>query len=580
MTEMGGGARRTGRRGGGRGPGGTATASPAAAAAEGRLREIVERLADGVVIVDRERGVVRFINPAGEALFGRPAAELLGATFGFPVVVGETSEIDIVRPRPRGAAAVAAAAAVGPISAELRVVETEWEGEPAYLVSLRDITDRKQAEERAQQLAREQAARAAAEAAEERSRFLSEVSALLNSTLDYESTLTSLASLAVPRLADWCVIDVVEGEALRRIAAAHCDREKEPLLESLRLRYQPDWDSAVPGVRAIQTARPVLYGEMTPALLKALARDAEHARLLRALGTRSVIAVPLIARSQMIGAMTLARAARPYNEADLTMAQDFAQRSALAVANARLYREAEQANRAKADFLAVMSHELRTPLNAILGYADLIDAEISGPVTPTQRDQIARIKASTRHLQGIIDEILTFSRTEAGREEVRAERVDLRDVARESAALVEPLALQKKLRFSLQLPPAPAEADTDPAKVRQILFNLLSNAVKFTERGSVRLEVREEGPAAYALRVTDTGIGIPPEHHAQIFEPFWQVSQADAPAVRRTVGGTGLGLTVARRLAELLGGSMRLESAAGGGSTFTVRLPKRSSETQ
>jgi signal transduction histidine kinase len=374
---------------------------------QSRLRAIVDHVADGIVIVDAE-GDVRFANSAAEALFGRPAPELLGEPFGFPVVAGASTEIDILR---RSGATVVA---------ELRAVEIEWEAEPALLVSLRDVTDRKRAEAQARDLAREQAARAEAEAAERRFRRLAE----------------------------------------------------------------------------------------------------EKARL--------------------------------------------------AEENAWLYQQAQEASRAKSEFLAVMSHELRTPLNAIIGYTDLLELGVSGAVSEAQTEHLERIKASSRHLLELVNDILTFSRLEAGREEVHPEPVDFVALAREAAALAEPLADQKHLALRVEAPEHPSRGETDARKLRQILLNLLSNATKFTDRGGVRLQMAErEDQIVFSVR--DTGIGIPPERLAQIWEPFWQVEQSQT----RTAGGTGLGLSVVRRLTDLLGGRVDVTSTPGEGSTFTVWLPLR-----
>ena len=216
-----------------------------------------------------------------------------------------------------------------------------------------------------------------------------------------------------------------------------------------------------------------------------------------------------------------------------------------------------------------MSHELRTPLNAVIGYTDLLATEVSGPLGDLQKAQLARIKTSAVHLLQLVDEILTFSRMEAGVEEMHRERFDLRGVVRENVEALETLAQQKGLELRVELPDEPAVVVADEAKVGQILRNLVSNAVKFTEHGSITVQAEPDG-TSHLVRVRDTGLGISPEHLERIFEPFWQVEQSS----RREVGGTGLGLSVARGLAQLLGGRLAVESAPGAGSTFTLALPK------
>ena len=230
--------------------------------------------------------------------------------------------------------------------------------------------------------------------------------------------------------------------------------------------------------------------------------------------------------------------------------------------------EAESANGAKSDFLAVMSHELRTPLAAIMGYQELLADGITGPVTEAQAQQLGRIKASARHLLSLIDEILTFTRLDAGRETVTPESMDLDTILKDASEIVEPLATAKKLELKLVSPGPSCRVESDPTKVRQILVNLLSNAVKFTDSGTVTAEATVIGKE-FLLKVSDTGIGIQPENLNRIFDPFWQVEQK---ATRRATG-TGLGLTVTKRLANLLGGDVDVMSTVGEGTTFTVRLP-------
>ena len=230
--------------------------------------------------------------------------------------------------------------------------------------------------------------------------------------------------------------------------------------------------------------------------------------------------------------------------------------------------ELQRANRAKSAFLATMSHELRTPLNAVIGYADLLLAGIPDAIPAASERQVERITLASRHLLSVIEEILSYARIEAGREVVERAEVDLREVVSEVAAIAEPLARDKRLAFVSPAEVRPSTLVTDARKLRQILVNLLGNAVKFTERGEIRFEVEEAG-GWVEFRVRDTGIGIASDELERVFEPFRQVDQAST----RTAGGTGLGLSVSRHLARLLGGDVSVVSALGEGSTFTLRLP-------
>jgi signal transduction histidine kinase len=231
--------------------------------------------------------------------------------------------------------------------------------------------------------------------------------------------------------------------------------------------------------------------------------------------------------------------------------------------------EAVAASQAKSDFLAVMSHELRTPLNAILGFSSLLIDQVTGPITEQQHAQLARIRSGGQHLLSLIDEILSLSRLEAGKEEVRIETDDAFLLARETAALAEPMAAVKGLALETSIPPGACESRTDFTKLRQILLNLLSNAIKFTNEGTVTLAVRVDG-ADVVWTVSDTGIGIAEEDRVRIFEPFYQVEMSKT----RRVSGTGLGLSVTRHLARLLGGDVELKGRAGVGTTFEVRIPR------
>ncbi|MET0398448.1 MAG: ATP-binding protein [Longimicrobiaceae bacterium] len=406
---------------------------------------------------------------------------------------------------------------------------------------------------------------------EEREHFLLAAGSALGASLDYEHTLAELARLAVPFLADYASIDVVapDGE-IRRVETTHRDPAGEIVLREAWTRYPPRSGDEVGVAQVVRTREPILIPEVTDEAAAAFARDAGHAALLRRLGPRSYLCVPLVARDGVLGALSLVMSGsgRRYGPADLQLASEVARRAAVAIDNARLYAAAVEASQAKTDFMAVMSHELRTPLNAIIGYTDLFLVGIPIALPEPLRPQVERIRAAARHLLRLIEEILTFSRIEAGREEMHPAPADAAAIAQEAAALVEPLALERGLAFRVEAPEAGPALVTDAGRAQQVLVNLLGNAVKFTHRGEVVLRVAGE-PGAVAFAVRDTGVGIAPGQQERIFDPFWQVDQS----ISRSAGGTGLGLSVARQLARLLGGDVAVESAPGGGSTFTLRLP-------
>jgi PAS domain S-box-containing protein len=451
-----------------------------------------------------------------------------------------------------------------------------------YVVVARDATARAEQAERqlassareAEGAGREAALRGEVQAAERRASFLSEASSILVATsLDFDSTLKALARLAVSRLADWCVLHSLEADGeLQRAEVAHRDPELERELEAAVGRtLHADWEQMVRTVISTgqsQTLEAVVdegWFQSPPG--RELPPDA-----LRRLSRGSVMVTPLMGRGRVLGAITFVAAddQHSYDEDDLMLAEELGRRAAIALDNARLYREAQEANRAKSDFLAVISHELRTPLNAIMGYSDLLDAEISGDLTERQRRQIGRIRASARHLLQLIEEILSFARIEAGGEEVRPELVSVAQLLDEAAAVIEPMAEAKTLEFRLEPPEPDITLESDPGKARQVLVNLLSNAVKFTERGSVTLAARRDG-GHVVFDVLDTGVGIAQEQLSRVFDPFWQ---AESPNTRR-VGGTGLGLSVSRRYARLLRGELRVESEPGRGTRFSFHLPLR-----
>ena len=400
-------------------------------------------------------------------------------------------------------------------------------------------------------------------------KLLSDASRVLASTLDYETTLDAVARLAVETMADWCAIDLVQSDGqIRQAIVAHREEEKVRWAKELRKRYPPDYTEPTGVGQVIRSGKAQVYADISDDMLIQGALDDTHLSILRELGIRSALIVPMIARGHTLGALTLISSVegRRYDPDDESLATELATRAAMAIDNAQLYRAALSASDAKSAFLASMSHELRTPLNAIIGYQALLQEGLSGPVTEAQGGQLSRIRASADHLLALIDEVLTFSRIDVGKELVQREQVRLQPIVAEAISMIAPVAAARGLRIRDQS--VDTSLYTDSFKLRQILLNLLSNAVKFSDRGDIIIRSKLDHHTLH-LSVTDKGIGIADQNLERVFDPFWQVEQRST----RRAGGTGLGLSVSRSLARLLGGDLVVESKFGEGSTFTAIIP-------
>jgi len=409
-------------------------------------------------------------------------------------------------------------------------------------------------------------------AAEEAQRFLAEAGELLASSLDYETTLQSIAQLVVPYLADWCTIDVLDREGgIERVAVAHQDPERVERVREI-VRRLPINPRAAEGVgKVIRTGLPEVFPVITDEVLAAVYPEPEKLELVRRLGLRSAMIVPMRAHGRTLGAISLAAAEteRRYGLSDLRLAEDLARRAALAFDNARLYREAQEVNRLKDEFLATLSHELRTPLTAILGWTSLLRTLKLDPETAASA--LETVERNAQSQRRLVDDMLDASRIITGKLRLDARPARLSHVVEAAAASARPAAEAKRIEMMVETAGADGPLVTgDPDRLQQVVWNLLSNAVKFTPEGgrvSVRLE-RAGGEAV--VTVSDTGAGIRPEFLPHVFDRF---TQADS-STTRAYGGLGLGLSIARHLIELHGGTIAAESRGEGrGATFRVRLP-------
>ncbi|HEX2077930.1 MAG TPA: ATP-binding protein [Longimicrobium sp.] len=458
-------------------------------------------------------------------------------------------------------------------------------------------------------------ARDLAQASRDRFSFLAEVSRCLADSLDYEATLTTVAGMSLPYLDAWCIVDVlVEGGEVRRIAVVHPDPDKQEAARQLAEQYPPRADDMIGAPRVIRTGRPEMVFDVPDGALVAVAHDDRHLEVLRRLGIRAYVIVPMVARGNVLGAMTFITAERDrrFGDIDVVMAEDLARRAAMAVDNARLHREAEEARdaaesalaeaemaleeaataeehlrdardaaegalRTRDEFVSTMTHEVQTPLNAIIGYLELLEMDVSGALGDTQRSYVQRAQESSRHLLRLVRDVLDFSKSETARLAVEHEEVGAAETARGALALVRPLASGRLLTLVDETASAAGLRYVgDEYRVRQILVNLLTNAIKFTPAGGrVTLQCHArpgDGDAdrgALVFTVSDTGEGVNPQDAERIFEPFVQ----GAAGLTRRHGGTGLGLPISRRLARLMGGEVTLEPSDGPGATFALRLP-------
>jgi PAS domain S-box-containing protein len=429
------------------------------------------------------------------------------------------------------------------------------DGEPYLAVSIwHDLTNQRQAEERA--------------------RYLAEATAVVTSSLDYETTLRRIADLAVPELADWCGVDLMQPDGtLAQLAVAHVDPAKVELARELNRRYPPDPASPTGAPNVVRTGKPEIYADIPEELLVAGARDDEHLRFIRVLGLRSAMCVPLVAGGKPVGAISFvsAESQRRYGASDLELAVEIGRRAGLAIDNARLYRDAQQAIRARDEFISIASHELRTPCTTIQLRLQSLQRSLerqpqqavaSGRVAHDVKVALDQMARFTR----LIDQLLDVSSLAADRFKLEPAANDLGAIVSEVAARYAPAMTEAGCELSYQAPLRPVTGNWDRLRLEQVVTNLISNAIKYGPRKPIELRI-EQSDGTARLTVRDQGIGISEHDQARVFEPFER-----AVSVRH-YGGFGLGLWITRKIVEAHGGAIRVQSRPGEGSTFVVELP-------
>jgi PAS domain S-box-containing protein len=402
-------------------------------------------------------------------------------------------------------------------------------------------------------------------------RFLADASATLATIVDYQSTLQKVVGLAVPHFADWCAADMVEPDgSLNRLAVVHSDPAKVQFAMDLSQKYpgSPESPHGVPKV--LRTGESDMMTAIPDALIVQSATDETHLKLLRELGLRSYMCVPLKGRGKMLGVITFvaAESGRRYTQEDLVFAEELARRASIAIENAQIYAELRDADRRKDEFLAMLAHELRNPLAPIRNSLQILKMPRVDAATAEHTTEI--MERQVQHLIRLVDDLLDVSRVMRGKIELRPERVKLPTVVARAVETAQPLIEAQRHLFTIHLPPEALTLDADPVRLAQIIGNLLTNAAKYTDpNGHIQLLAQREEDYV-VLRVKDNGIGMAPEMLAHVFELFMQVDHG----ATRTQGGLGIGLTLVKNLVEMHGGTIEAHSAGlGKGSEFVVRLP-------
>ncbi|HEX8551528.1 MAG TPA: ATP-binding protein [Abditibacteriaceae bacterium] len=540
----------------------------------------------GMALLDREGRYVK-VNPALAALNGVPLEEHFGRTLESVVPHMASAISPMVRQvRATGEAVlnhqITDADGDGRSWLATYYPVCDDEGEVAGVGTIvLETTDLRRIEAELLQKSR------ALEVANLRLQLLARAGAVLGSSLEIETTLQSVANLAVPDFADWCFVDLKQGEGLRRVASAHADARNVQLAHDFQRYYRVRSDARHGNAYVLTTGEMELQPAVTPEIIHEIARDAAHEAALQALQMKSYISAPLRARGEIFGVVTFVicatseHARRAYDENDAAFAGELAVRAAVAIDNARLYRQAqearskseaaraasEDATRAKDEFLSLLSHELRTPLTSACGWMHLLRGGRLDAVSQTMAlETIDRALATQSRL---VNELIDTSRIASGRLQLETGPLLLAPLVRQTMLSLQPAAIAREIEISLQLDET-IQVRGDAGRIQQIVWNILSNAVKFTSAGdSVEITLQARGTSA-RLSVKDSGIGIAPPLLPHVFERFWQ---ADASATR-THGGLGLGLSIARYLAELHGGTLQAYSdGENQGAMFELSLP-------
>lgn len=401
----------------------------------------------------------------------------------------------------------------------------------------------------------------------QRQQFVAEASRILAESIDYEATLQSVAQLAVPDIADWCVVDLVQDDgSMARVAIAHKDRSRQPAAAELKRRYPPVRDATVGPALVARTRRTDCRGEIPPAFVDAVASEPDRLRLLRRVGLHAYICSPLIARGRVLGTITLfSEGCRAFGTDDVAMVEELARRSAMAIDNARLYHDAQRAARSRDEMLAIVSHDLRTPLSAIMMAAEVQIA--AAPQTEDGqplREAAAACRRAAQHMCRLISDLTDITQIEERRLAVHVSPQRPDTLVAEVVDTLQPIAAEHHTHLSaIAADDLPAIA-CDPDRIVQVLSNLVTNAIK-VGAPTVTIRTTADG-GGVTFVIDDTGPGLTRDEIPHVFDRFWRGRTAK-------YSGTGLGLPIAKGIIDAHGGHCHVDSEPGVGTTFTITLP-------
>jgi PAS domain S-box-containing protein len=534
--------------------------------AEQRLKEseakfsgIISISEDAIISIDAEQRIVIFNNGA-EQVFGYSQAEVIGAPLD--ILMPERFRQSHRQHVEKFASGVGTTRRVGErliTVAGLRKNGEEFPAEAAIsklqvgdktllTVAMRDVTERKRLEKQQQ--------------------LLTEAGAVLAASLDYEQTLANLARLVVQNFADWAVIDVMDEEGqLSRLKVASADPDQAALCAVLE-EMPPDRDLPHLMRSVIEGKRPIVVEQVTSEYIESLGQGPEHLQALQTAGVKSFVAVPLLMRGQSLGALFLGSSSRSrvFGHGDLHLAEVLADRAAMAIENARLYRAAVRATQLRDQVLGVVAHDLRNPLSTILMQTSALKRQ--GPESERRSQKpMEVIHRVANRMNRLIQDLLDVARMEAGELKIERARLSAGELIAEAMDMQRPLASSSSLELRVEVDPDVAEVWGDRNRLLQVFENLIGNAIKFTQAGGRITAGATSRDDEVVFWVADTGSGIASENLPRVFDRFWQATKTG----RR---GAGLGLPITKGIVEAHGGRIWVESTAGRGSTFFFTIPR------